>query len=89
MRNSKWFSTLILAWAVLGTEVAVADAPAGYYDSLEGLKGVALKKAVKKIAAKNFKAVPYGTKSSTDCTWKTFIDSDTRTIGQRIKSMKS
>lgn len=28
---------------------AVADAPAGYYDSLEGKTGVALKKAVKAI----------------------------------------
>lgn len=81
MTHSKLFSSLILSCAILGGEVALADAPAGYYDSLEGLKGVALKKAVKKIAAKNFKAVPYGTKSSSDCTWKTFIDSDTRTIG--------
>lgn len=64
--------------------IACASIPAGYYDSLEGLSGVELKKAVKEAAKKNSVRIPYGTSSSTPCTWKVFIDSDTRTVnGER------
>lgn len=53
-----------------------ASVPAGYYDNLEGLYGADLKKAVKSVARRNFRQVPYGTKS-TLCTWQVFLESDT------------
>lgn len=54
---------------------AFAAAPDGYYDSLEGLTGVALKKAVKTVGFRNHKAISYG-----DDTWEVFKTSDVRTI---------
>lgn len=55
--------------------VAMGAVPDGYYDSLEGLTGVALKKAVKTAGFKNHKAITYG-----DDTWEVFKTSDVRTI---------
>ena len=45
---------------------ATAGYPKGYYDSLEGLKGYALMKAVKAVA-KNHTEISYG-----DKTWQAF-----------------
>ena len=53
---------------------AVADAPAGYYDSLEGKTGVALKKAVKAIVRKHT-VISYG-----DATWNAFRKTDVRVV---------
>lgn len=53
---------------------ANAAAPEGYYDSLEGKTGVALKKAVKAIA-KNHKEISYG-----DNTWDAFKSTDVRVV---------
>lgn len=58
--------------------MAYAAVPSGYYDRLEGLSGVSLKKAVK-AAARNHTVIEYGTP-----TWQVFIESDTRMVnGQR------
>lgn len=53
---------------------AFADAPKGYYDSLEGLCGDKLKEAVKN-AVKNHTAIDYGTE-----TWKAFAQMDVKTV---------
>ena len=53
---------------------AVADAPAGYYDSLEGKTGVALKKAVKAIVRKHT-VISYD-----DATWNAFRKTDVRVV---------
>lgn len=66
---------LVLAIGLLVSVGAKADIPSGYYDSLEGLSGVELKKAVK-AAARSHTAIDYGTE-----TWKVFIESDTRYVG--------
>lgn len=52
---------------------AMADAPAGYYDSLEGLTGVQLKKAVKAIVKGHHSRISYG-----DATWTAFRLTDVR-----------
>ncbi|MDE6681931.1 MAG: endonuclease [Muribaculaceae bacterium] len=53
----------------------MAQAPAGYYDSLEGKSGASLKSAVKAIAKKGHHAISYG-----DATWNAFKSTDVRNI---------
>lgn len=55
-----------------------AEAPAGYYDSLEGKSGVALMKAVKAIGFKNHRTISYG-----DATWNAFRKTDVRIVNGR------
>ena len=52
---------------------AFADAPAGYYDSLEGKTGVALKKAVKAIVKSHHNRISYG-----NSTWDAFRLTDVK-----------
>lgn len=79
MSNLKSILIPTFLFLCLGTTFVSADIPVGYYDDLEGLCGVELKAAVKKIAKKNFQRIPYGSS-----TWKVFIDSDTHMInGER------
>lgn len=52
---------------------AMADAPAGYYDSLEGKTGVELKKAVKALVKSHHKRITYG-----NSTWEAFRLTDVR-----------
>lgn len=65
--------SLVLVWGVC------AEVPSGYYNSLEGLSGTALKKAVKKIATKNFKSISYG-----NDTWSVFYESDTHIVNGQL-----
>lgn len=72
--------------ALTAAQIAMAAVPAGYYDSLEGLSGVALKNAVKELAAKHV-LVEYGDPKPDDAfhpvdvaTWTVFATSDTRTV---------
>ena len=61
----------------LGIGAALFAAPPnGYYNSLEGLSGVSLKKAAKTVAKKNHSAIPYG-----DSTWEAFKTTDVHTVG--------
>ncbi|MDE6296883.1 MAG: endonuclease, partial [Muribaculaceae bacterium] len=53
----------------------MAQAPAGYYDSLEGKKGAELKKAVKQIGKKGFHAISYSSG-----TWDAFKTTDVRIV---------
>lgn len=53
---------------------AMADAPAGYYNSLEGKTGTELKKAVKDIVRKHT-VITYG-----DATWNAFKKTDVRVV---------
>lgn len=53
----------------------LAAAPDGYYNSLEGLTGISLKKAVKSVGTRNHRAISYG-----DDTWEVFKTSDVRNI---------
>ncbi|MDE5807318.1 MAG: endonuclease [Muribaculaceae bacterium] len=72
----KNYITLLLSGAlyfIAGN--AYAEAPAGYYDSLEGKSGAELKAAVKAIAKKGHHAISYG-----DNTWAAFRSTDVRTI---------
>ena len=55
-----------------------ADAPNGYYDNLEGLSGVALKKATKNVA-RNHTAIPYS-----DGTWEAFESTDTHYVNNKL-----
>ena len=73
----KFSRSLFISTALIVASVSTIDAeiPYGYYDSLEGLSGVALKKAVKEVARKHYNRISYGTS-----TWKVFVDSDVRTI---------
>lgn len=64
------FGTLILSAAGL-----MAQAPAGYYDSLDGKSGAELKKAVKNIGKKGFHAISYSSG-----TWNAFLTTDVRMI---------
>lgn len=52
-----------------------AQAPEGYYNSLDGKSGDALWKAVKEIGFKGHKRISYG-----DNTWTAFRQTDTRTV---------
>ena len=52
-----------------------AEAPAGYYDSLEGKSGVELKKAVKAVVKKHHKRIPYG-----NSTWEAFRLTDVKEV---------
>lgn len=56
------------------------DYPKGYYNGLEGLYGSELKEVVKTAARKNFKRIPYGSATNSNCTWKVFLESDTRMV---------
>lgn len=76
----KYFGTYaaILAFLLFPSNL-LGSYPQGYYDSLNGKKGVELKKAVKAAAAKGFSAISYG-----DDTWDAFLSTDVRTVnGQR------
>ena len=53
----------------------MAQAPDGYYDSLDGKSGTELKKAVKSIAKKGHRTIEYGTD-----TWNAFHSTDVRVI---------
>ncbi len=60
--------------ALGGTSLsAFADAPAGYYNSLEGKTGVALKKAVKAIVKNHHSRISYG-----NSTWEAFRLTDVK-----------
>lgn len=67
-------ATLALFLMLLGAYTAGATYPAGYYNSLNGKKGVELMKAVKNVARQHT-AISYGTK-----TWEAFRSTDVRTI---------
>lgn len=62
--------TLFLSAATL-----IAQAPAGYYDSLEGKSGAELKKAVKQIGKKGFQKISYSSG-----TWDAFRSTDVRIV---------
>lgn len=87
MKKSILFSALAVA---IFSFSAIADVPSGYYDSLEGKSGVALKKAVKKLAeghtvlnygedqqANGFAEFNYGT-------WTVFKESDVRVVDSEL-----
>lgn len=57
---------------------AVADYPAGYYDRLEGLCGIALRKAAKQIVASHT-VVDYGAD-----TWSAFEKTDTHMVNGKL-----
>ena len=79
MKNILRLSALALL-AIFAAGIAKAEIPSGYYDGLEGLSGVSLKKAVKN-AAKNHTVIEYGQNT----TWPVFLLSDTRIVnGQRV-----
>lgn len=66
------FAALLMVWTAGNSAI-----PSGYYDGLEGLSGVSLKKAVKS-AARSHTAISYNAG-----TWGVFIDSDTRMVDGR------
>ena len=75
-----------LSGAFLLTQGINATVPEGYYDSLEGLSGVALKQAVKELAADHV-VVEYGEADPDNyfkpvdvATWTVFPESDVREI---------
>lgn len=70
----------LTAWSLCALAVsAMASAPAGYYNSLEGKSGSDLWAAVKTIGKKNFHAISYGTD-----TWEAFQSTDVRVVnGQK------
>ncbi len=66
----------LLAGTMLFSAVAlIGQAPAGYYDSLEGKSGNELKQAVTQIGKKGFHAISYS-----EGTWNAFRSTDVRTI---------
>lgn len=72
----KYLSILMLA---SGVASMLAEAPAGYYSSLEGKKGDELKNAVKAVAQpEGFEVVSYG-----DDTWTAFQKTDVRVVEGR------
>lgn len=81
MKPTGIITSLLTLSGLLGAQNAAADIPAGLYDGLEGLSGVELKKAVKAAARKDFIPIRYGTESFGNCTWKVFLQSDTRSVG--------
>lgn len=73
---SRLFITVTVA---LGCAAAAsAQVPEGYYDSLSGLNGSALRKAVKN-AVKNHTAISYG-----KSTWSAFMTTDTRMVNGKL-----
>lgn len=64
----------ILGVAAVSSLSISADAPAGYYNALEGKTGSDLQRAVKSIV-RNHKAISYG-----DNTWQAFRSTDVRTV---------
>lgn len=79
MKKQLLYTAAILMMAnVVVSYKANASAPEGYYDRLEGLSGVQLKKAVKNVA-KNHTAVSYG-----DDTWDAFRTTDTHYINGQL-----
>lgn len=77
MKNCFLTAALLLAGA-LGSADALAAFPEGYYDSLNGKSGAALKNAVKAIGKQGFKAISYG-----DNTWAAFRSTDVRIVNGR------
>lgn len=72
----KKYLNLILTGTLLFVSAGMkAQAPSGYYDSLEGKSGDALKTAIKTIAKKGHHAISYG-----DNTWDAFRSTDVRTV---------
>ncbi len=68
-------SALTALATLLFPATALADYPAGFYDSLEGKSGVELKKAVKSIALKGKKVISYSSG-----TWDAFLTTDVKTV---------
>ena len=66
--------TYLISTLVMTALTVMAEAPAGYYDSLYGLTGVALKQAVARLSA-DHKVISYG-----DKTWEAFETTDVREI---------
>ena len=64
----------ILSVAAVSSLSISAEAPAGYYNALEGKTGSDLQRAVKSIV-RNHKAISYG-----DNTWQAFRSTDVRTV---------
>lgn len=67
-------------------QLSVAAVPDGYYDSLEGKSGIALKNAVKELIAPH-EVISYGDPDPNNsfhpvyvATWSVFLESDTRTV---------
>ena len=77
MLLKKHFASLIM---MLLASAAFAEIPWGYYSELNGLSGAKLKKAVKVAAKKNYERINYGTDNYKKCTWKGFMESDTRVV---------
>ncbi|MCH5218831.1 MAG: endonuclease [Muribaculaceae bacterium] len=75
MNSGFTFKSLAAALLTIVALSATAAVPSGYYDQLEGLSGVSLKKAVKN-AAKSHTVIEYGTS-----TWQVFFETDTRMVG--------
>lgn len=72
----KFFKYIASSFGILSLAFsAVASAPAGYYNSLDGKSGTALWNAVKAIGKKNFHAISYGTS-----TWEAFQSTDVRVV---------
>ena len=68
--------SFICGLAAFTTLQAMGEIPAGYYDSLIGKSGDALKEAVKSVAnPETFTHISYGAD-----TWKAFLKTDARTI---------
>ncbi len=73
MNKNSIYSTF--AFAMLCGASAFAQAPAGYYDSLDGKSGTDLFNAVKAVAKKGHHAISYG-----DATWDAFRSTDVHTV---------
>lgn len=71
--------TLYIIPSLAMTALAVmAEAPAGYYDSLYGLTGASLKQAVARVAA-DHNVISYG-----DKTWQAFETTDVREVDGKV-----
>lgn len=70
---SKTFAGVSLCALALA-QTALADAPAGYYNSLEGKTGVALKKAVKAVVQQHHVKISYNE------VWDAFRYTDVKTV---------
>lgn len=70
---SKTFTGVTLCALALA-QTALADAPAGYYNSLEGKTGVALKKAVKAVVKQHHVKISYNE------VWDAFRYTDVKTV---------
>ena len=89
----KTLQTLSIAVAIAASQTtfdAVAAVPAGYYNSLEGKSGVALKKAVKELIEDHV-VISYGDADPNNpfnpvdvATWTVFAESDVRTVDNHL-----